>query len=178
MNDEIKYATFGDRFAAYILDTLIVGLPTFALNWANFSVLKSFYLYLLLTILGMLYKPLMESRYQATVGKMMMNLKVTDKNFNPIDFEKSLLRSIIYLLPTFAYIPASYLAFQDASLMQIDNYWGFSQAISNTFPALQILNCFLSIIILVDLIVFLTDDLKQGRSLKDRIAKTFVIKNA
>lgn len=176
MTEKKQYGKFWDRFGAYILDALIIGLPAYGLNYLNFITLKSFYFYLPLGLIGLLYKPFMESRYQATLGKMALDLKVTDLNFNKINFEKSLLRSLIVMLPALVYIPVQYLAFNNPDLMEIDSFWSFSQALAVTYPASGTLNCFFSLIFLADLIVFLTDDTKRGRSLKDRIAKTYVIK--
>lgn len=171
-----KYAGFGERFGAYILDALIIGVPSYVLNYLNFTSLKSFYVYIPIALIGLLYKPFMESNYQATLGKMALNLKVTDLNFERIHFEKSLLRSLIFMLPALVYLPVHYLSFNNPNLMALDGFWEYSQTIATIYPLSGILNCLFSVLILVDLIVLLTDDSKRQRSLKDRLAKTYVIK--
>lgn len=176
MAEEPQYAKFWDRFGAYILDALIVGLISYGINYLNFSSIKSFYVYLPIALIGILYKPYMESRYQATLGKMALNLKVTDQNFEQIDFEKSLLRSLIIMIPALIYIPVQYLAFDNPSLMAIEGFWSFSTAVTETYPTMGSFNSFYSLIFIVDLIMLLTDSSKRNRSLKDRIAKTFVLK--
>lgn len=70
MTEEPQYAKFWDRLGAYILDALIVGLISFGINYLNFISLKSFYVYLPIALIAILYKPYMESRHQATLGKM------------------------------------------------------------------------------------------------------------
>ena len=176
MTEEIQYGKFWERFGAYILDALIIGIPSYGLNYLNFITLKSFYVYIPIALIGLFYKPFMESKYQATLGKMALNLKVTDLNFEKINFEKSLLRSLIYMLPALIFIPVQYLAYNNPSLMELDGFWEFSQAVAATYPLSGIFNCFFSLIFLTDLIMLLADDSKKQRSLKDRLAKTYVVK--
>jgi len=170
------YANFWERFGAYILDALIIGLPSYALNYLNFETLRSFYVYIPIALAGMLYKPYMESTYQATLGKMIVDLKVTDQNFEKINFEQSLLRSAIFMLPVLLYIPVQYVAYDNPTLMEIEGFWDFSQALAVTYPLMSVFNCFFSLIFLADLIALLADDSKRQRSLKDRLAKTYVIR--
>jgi uncharacterized RDD family membrane protein YckC len=176
MTEEVQYAKFWDRFGAYIIDALLIGLISFGLNYLNFISLKSFYLYLPLALTAILYKPYMESRYQATLGKMALNLKVTDLNYERIDFEKSLLRSLIVVMPALLLIPVQYLAFDNSNLMAIDEFWEFSKGVTETYPRMGTLNSIFSLVLLVDLIMLLADSSKRQRSLKDRIAKTYVLK--
>lgn len=117
----------------------------------------------------------MESKYQATLGKMALNLKVTDVDLKQISFEKSLLRSLIYMLPAMVTLPVEFLAYNNADLMTIDSFWEYSQAVSATYSISGIFSCFFSLIFLTDLIMLLTDE-TYNRSLKDRLAKTYVIK--
>ncbi len=176
MTEEVQYAKFWDRFGAYIIDALLIGLISFGLNFLNFISLKSFYLYLPLALMAILYKPYMESRYQATLGKMALKLKVTDLNYERIDFEKSLLRSLIVIMPALLLIPVQYLAFDNPNLMAIEGFWAFTQGVSETYPKMGTFNSIFSLVFLVDLIMLLADSSKRQRSLKDRMAKTYVLK--
>ena len=54
---------------------------------------------LLMQIIAILYWTLMESsKYQATVGKLALGLKVTDLDGNSLDFVKSLIRNICKII--------------------------------------------------------------------------------
>src|SRR5690606_41836408 len=97
MTKNIEYGKFWDRVGAYLLDSLLVGVVVFGLNYLNITQFKSFLFYLPVEIVGILYKPYMERYYGVTLGKMALNLKVTDLNYNKIDFERSLLRSLIVI---------------------------------------------------------------------------------
>ncbi len=174
--DQPEFAKFWDRFGAYLLDGLIIGVPSFFLNFLNFTTIKSFIIYLIILLLGVAYKPFMESKFQATLGKMILNLKVLDYNFNPISYQTSLLRSLIYILPSIAVIPFQYMSLNDPELSAGDSYMDFLQSVDIAFPILFILNVVFSLIILADVIFLLADETGQQRSLKDRWAKTFVLK--
>jgi hypothetical protein len=172
---EINYAKFWDRVGAYILDALIIGIISFALNYININGFKSFYLYLPIAIIGILYKPVMESKYGATLGKMTLKLKVIDRDRNKIDFEKSLLRSLIIIIPALFYIPIHYFAFENQYILNADGVFDFSNRLSHTYPAMSIFTKLFGLIFIIDGIMMAADSLTK-RSLKDRIANTFVIK--
>ena len=54
---------------------------------------------LLTTVIAILYWSLMESsKYQATVGKIALGLKVTDLDGNSLDFVKSLIRNVCKII--------------------------------------------------------------------------------
>ena len=176
LSPQPDFAKFWDRFGAYIIDGIIIGIPSYALNYLNFISMRSFFLYLIILLFGVAYKPFMESKYQATLGKMALNLKVTNYDFKPIDYETSLLRSLIYILPSLVLIPFQYIGFTDPEFKNVDGYVEFSQSIGTAFPIMFVLNMLLSLLVFSDVIVLFTDDTGQQRSLKDRIAKTFVLK--
>lgn len=176
LSPQPEFAKFWDRFGAYIVDVVVIGIPSYALNYLNFISIRSFFLYLIILLSGVSYKPFMESKYQATLGKMLLNLKVTNHEFKQIDYETSFLRSLIYILPSLVLIPFQYIGFTDPEFKNIDGYIEFSQTIGTAFPIMFVLNMLLSMLVLSDVIVLFTDDTGQQRSLKDRIAKTFVLK--
>ena len=54
---------------------------------------------LLMTIISLLYWSLMESsKYQATVGKLALGIRVTDLDGNSLDFVKALIRNICKII--------------------------------------------------------------------------------
>jgi uncharacterized RDD family membrane protein YckC len=116
------YAGFWLRFVAYVIDSIIVyviqsfifipvlGLLgiTFASDFENMENMSdteamgmlgammafSGGAFLLITIISILYWSLMESsKYQATVGKLALGLKVTDMEGKNLDLTKSLIRN-------------------------------------------------------------------------------------
>jgi len=175
-NEEVVYADFWTRFGAYILDVIIIAPISLGLNYVNFITLKSFFFYLFITLLLLLYKPFFEFKYGATYGKMATNLKVTDYQFQKIDFERSFIRSLIFIIPSILLLPVQYMAYNNPSLISLDSFWEFNTLIASTYPIQGLFSCFVSITVITDLIVLLTDETKRQRSLHDRIAKTYVVK--
>jgi uncharacterized RDD family membrane protein YckC len=182
MNNDInleqpEYAKFWIRAGAYILDGLVLFIVTFPLMYWNITYLKSFLLYLVIAIIGIGYKPLMEHHYGATVGKMALNLKVTDLNFKRIDLQQSFLRSFILIFPMALNIPLYYLAFDNPEVVNTDSFIEFGSNMATNYPFFQGLISKLTFITLILEIVFLLSDRsKKERALHDRIGKTYVIK--
>ena len=121
------YAGFWLRFVAYVIDYIIVYvmqsfifIPVLGLlgitfassmgNVGNMSEAETFGMIgsmmaiigataLLTTIIAILYWSLMESsKYQATVGKLALGLKVTDMEGKNLDLTKSLIRNVCKII--------------------------------------------------------------------------------
>ncbi len=107
LTDSGRYAGFWRRFLAFVLDELVVGFPYFVVSIFAFRVfsgpkpehpqpfdslifLITGSVFLLATLGHWLYFALMEcSSRQATLGKMILNLRVTDMNGNRISFARA-----------------------------------------------------------------------------------------
>lgn len=125
-----NYAGFWLRFVAYVIDYIIIYvvqsfliLPilgvmgiTVATQAQNMNAMSEAEIFamvgafiaamgtviLISTALSVLYYSLMEaSKYQATLGKLALGLKVTDTNGNKIDFVKALIRNLGKILSAF-----------------------------------------------------------------------------
>lgn len=93
-------AGFWIRVCASIIDSLIF-LPIVIFSFLNFLIFKN-NVFLILTVLpSFLYKPLMESFYGATVGKMACGIKVIDNAGHKLDLGTAYLRALPFLLSNF-----------------------------------------------------------------------------
>ena len=173
--EQVEYATFWKRVGAYLLDAIFLILIIGIINFINISNYKSFLLYLPFALIGICYKPFMESYYGATIGKMILKLKVTNENFEKIDMTTSILRSLILVFPAAMYVPIYYLAFNNPSLMDLNGFMEFSKAMTAEYSMLGIIGNLSLILIIADIIFLLIDQTKKQRSLHDRIADTYVI---
>lgn len=82
---QIRYAGFWRRFLAYILDALILCVVTFLVLG-----MKGFFMPFVPLAIGWLYYALMESsKYQATLGKIALSMKVTDEDGKTISFGRA-----------------------------------------------------------------------------------------
>jgi uncharacterized RDD family membrane protein YckC len=121
------YAGFWLRFVAYLIDTVIIYavqffifMPVFGLLGISFAsraddfenmsdaeamgmagtmMAASGAAIFLGSVIAILYWSLMESsKYQATVGKLALGLKVTDMDGNNLDFVKALVRNVCKII--------------------------------------------------------------------------------
>jgi uncharacterized RDD family membrane protein YckC len=171
-----KLANFWNRAGAYLIDIIIVGGVSYLINGLNILSFKSFAFYLVFALLGIAYKPFLESYYGATIGKMVLKLKVTDENHDQIDITTSILRSLILIFPTVLYIPLFYTAFNNPEFQNINEIFAFSQAMAMEYSMQEIIGNLAFILLTADLVFLLTDLNGRNRSLHDRIANTQVIK--
>lgn len=170
MKENNIYAKFWDRAAAYLLDTVILGIFSFVLNYLNFTVFKSFLIYLPVALLAILYKPYLESTHAATFGKMLMKLQVVDVFGERISFMRALRRSMIYIVPMLIVIPVYFFIFRNPAVIQADDVM---VAMAINYPVLQNTANLTFFITLVDVVVLLVD---RKRSLHDLIGQTYVVK--
>jgi uncharacterized RDD family membrane protein YckC len=89
-------AGFWVRVAAALIDGVVLSPLTVGSFCALFSV-KSLPLVLLLSLPGLVYKPLLESRYGATLGKMACGLRVIDRRGGRLGLGAAYLRFAPFL---------------------------------------------------------------------------------
>ena len=86
-----KYAGFWRRFAALFIDSLIIGvLPNMAFRHESMNILSF--------ILGFGYSVWMLGTYNATVGMMVLKIKVTSENGSKISYADAVLRYFVSIL--------------------------------------------------------------------------------
>jgi uncharacterized RDD family membrane protein YckC len=169
----VKYGGFWSRFGALFLDGLILAPITFGLTYMNVSSWKSTMLMILISIVGIGYKPFMEFTYGATWGKMALKLKVTNANFGKADLTEILFRNIFHILPQLIVLLVSIsTVYNDPDFESVSGWTDYAGFLEK-FAVLKYINYTSGLITIAEAIMVATDD--QKRSLHDRIAKTFVI---
>src|SRR5450755_3907233 len=96
---EIKFATFLSRFGAFFLDGIIILVITLPITILNVMTWKIPYLFVLTSLIAIAYKPFMEYRFGATVGKMAARLRVVGHSFGKVTLKEELSRVSFYLIP-------------------------------------------------------------------------------
>jgi len=174
--ENIEYGKFWIRTGAYITDAIILMIIALPVTYLNITEYKSFSLALIIAILGLLYKPLLEYYYGATIGKYALDLKVTDTNFNKMNLSQSFLRSSVLIIPSLLLIPISYLSFNNPEIVKINTFIEYGQAVQLNYPIQNWINYLIQLVLVLEIIFLLTDKSKTERALHDRIGKTYVIK--
>lgn len=98
----MMYAGFWRRYGAYLIDVILIQVAGFVMGGVsglyNMNQINNLQVIIVIvyTIGAFLYFPLLESsQQQATYGKMMLGLKVIDKNGNRLSFWKALGRHVL-----------------------------------------------------------------------------------
>ena len=91
----VRFAGFWIRLAAICIDVFLF-IPIIALNFYNALSVKSFGFFLLLHFVIIAYKPFMEWKFGATVGKMAMKIGVVNRQAQAINWDQSMARFIFF----------------------------------------------------------------------------------
>lgn len=163
-------AGFWIRVGATLIDELIF-LPLIAIAVVALSA-RSGYLLLLVSLPGFLYKPFMESCYGATLGKMICQLKVIDRQGENL----RLWRAYVRFLPFLASQAASVLT--AVWLVLTPQFWLGSGSVQlasliDSSPA-RGLDTVMGFVVLIDCVVVAFSHRK--RAVHDMIAGSFCIR--
>lgn len=167
--NKIRHVAFGVRLGAYMIDSLIL-LPLNVLAILDLMLWKSIPLFVFLNVIVLIYKPLMEWKYGATIGKILTKIRVVKMNYKPINLQDAFNRYIFFFANSFSGFIASLLLFYKT---------GFDKVISlDKLTEMQasndnILDSALLILVFVSC-TFISMDL-QRQALHDKLAKTFVV---
>ena len=121
-----RYAEFGTRFLATLVDAL-VSIPFVILIVLNHIYLKSLALDFLLSILLLCYKPFFEFKFNATIGKMALKIKVLTEEFEGISLGTSILRNLIYILPAIVDLYYNLLFFNHPEYEHINSFLEYGE---------------------------------------------------
>ena len=109
--DKHSYASAGKRLVAYILDIMVIALINVTIIYAYDYIIKNvqnlpelmmknkeIIKYILTSIASILYFPINESYRGKTVGRRLLNMRLTNLDENKISFIKSLIREILQII--------------------------------------------------------------------------------
>ena len=173
-NLNVEYVGFWPRLGALIVDGLIM-VPVmliftlFARSYEAVMISQ-----ILFTMIVLIYKPFMEYKFGATVGKMAVNAKVVNAAYQKPELRDALLRNIFNISHNLIGIVFLFVFFSLGELPRTSLDYNNMRPLSDTEVIKTIIDALFGIIAIVELIVLLTDE--KFRSLHDKIAKTYVIK--
>ncbi len=171
ISEETQYGGFWIRFAAFLIDGLVL-IPISGLVIVNTWLLKSLPLHIVVILLSVVYKPLLEFKYGATVGKMAVKIKVVTQDLQKITFSQAAIRYIPWLVGSLISLFSAAILFADQAFLEDKTYMGSMQAQAAAVP--QYISFIGSIVLLIVGLSILFN--KQKRGLHDIMAGTVVIK--
>ena len=168
-----QYATFLDRFLAAILDFFITLGPLGYLMYLGYTE-KSIVLMLIGGIIGLLYQPVMEGIWGATLGKMIMKITMVDSDFDQIDLGQSLLKNAIYIIYRIIAILGQFWVVGTERFQEAEGFFEAIQAGEKS--PYEVITLIWMIVILISVFAMLGSSMKQ--TLHDRLANTYCVKNS
>ena len=169
----VTYASFGARFGASLLDGLITMIPIIGLMYLGYAN-KSLVFLLLAVLLGLLYKPVMEGVWRATLGKMIVGITMVDSNLDQIDLAQSFKKNSIYIVSSvISLLTQFWVASTDAFKESEGFLEGFMANQGNPY---EMVSGIWSLFILISCLSMLGSNLKQ--TLHDRFAQTYCVNNS
>lgn len=165
-----QFANLWSRLGAHIVDTCIF-IPIILLSQYNVFTLKLLPIELLLSSIWMIYKPYMEYRYGATLGKMVLKIKVVNTQFQAIDSDQAVKRFLVFLIGYIGVGLINYWIFTHPEFAEITDYESLGN-LQKSLNAEFIINV-ANIPLFVSVIAIIFDQQKQA--LHDQFAGTYCI---
>ena len=166
---EVEYAGFWIRFGASIIDGFVLA-PITILMIYNFTSIKSLGLAILIVLAMAIYKPLMEFKYGATVGKRAVKIRVVNLNYGPIAFNQSITRYSPWIVAHFLNIISLFAIFGHPNFIHVQSFIEYSTFSEEAAGSYELLG---SILLMVVGIIIVFDTQKRGGH--DMFAKTYCI---
>lgn len=170
---DIVFAKFWTRFAAYLLDSMIISIITLPVTYMNVTHWKLTVFFILTSVVELGYKPFMEYRYGATLGKMAVGIRVAGHFFGSVTLAEELKRVSFYLIPaTLQFVFTLRIYFNEA-FKRITNFNEYNQLVVALNPATFWLVVIVLILFIADVLVLISNE--QNRALHDIYAGTYVV---
>ena len=167
-----QFASFMSRVGAHIMDTCVF-IPIIFLSQYNVFSIKSLFLELLLSCTWIIYKPYMEYKYGATLGKMIMKIKVVNTQFQAIDSDQAVKRFLVFFVGYVGLGWVNYMLFTHPDFINITDYVQLGD-LQQSLNAEFIINV-ANIPLFVSVIAVLFD--RQNQGLHDQFAQTYCVYN-
>ncbi|MFT4760590.1 MAG: putative RDD family membrane protein YckC [Paraglaciecola sp.] len=163
------FAGFWIRAWASIIDSLVF-IPVIIISFQNVLSWKLLGLEILTTFAWMFYKVFMEWKYQATLGKMAMKIKVVNESGDSMTLEQSLVRFSLYFLSYMGTLMVNYYLFMDADFAEVQT---LSELVILQESRADSVGAFANFPMMISVMFVVFDSKKQA--LHDKMAKTYCV---
>lgn len=163
-------AGFWIRFGAQIVDGLVFLPIGILIVWNSWS-LKNTTVLVLATVPGLIYKPLMESLFGATVGKMACGIKVVDATGKKLSLFGAYVRYFPWLVSTGVNLAGQLILFSSEQFQSASSIEELMRAQEGNF--LGPIGTLVNVLVLIECIVAAFTFRK--RALHDMLAESFCV---
>ena len=170
---DIVFARFWTRFAAYLLDSIIISIVILPVTYMNVTSWKLATFFIPTSVIELAYKPFMEYRYGATLGKMAVGIKVLGHFFGKVTLAEELKRVSFYLIPGILQSIFTLRIYFNDAFNRITNFNEYNQLVVALNPATVWVVVIVLILLIADILVLLSNE--ENRALHDIYAGTYVI---
>jgi uncharacterized RDD family membrane protein YckC len=168
------YVGFWPRLGALFLDGIILIAVLYLLKVPLRELDNGLIVLIVTAFIPLFYNLFLEYRYAATLGKMLLKIKIVNYELQPPTISNIILRNIIYIGLQFISFGSdlyAYLQLQSESM----EFTGFNSYFTPAVIMGLLYAAGVFVIYLVELVFLLNDP--KCRALHDRIGKTYVVKS-
>lgn len=172
-----RFASFGYRLGAALIDILVTlplsgGFLYFMMFEPNWQA------YVGLTLLAATYKPLMEGFFGATVGKMILKIKVVQQGGEMINWSQAFIRYVPWIIASAISLWATQETILFLEDYGVNGFLEYGEAMAefqqeNGFSMKSIVSSIAGWLPLISALFLLGNDRKQAAH--DMLAETFVV---
>jgi len=170
---DIKFASFWSRFGATMIDGLMISFIILPVTYYNIISWKIPSLFILTSLIEIVYKPFFEYRYGATLGKMAVGIRVLGHQFQRVSFNEEMRRVSFYMIPSILQFLLTVRIYFSAEFISVKNYAEYNQYVVSSNPATLLLGGIVFFLVMADCLIFFLNN--QRRSLHDLYAGTYVV---
>ena len=170
-----SYVGFWPRFGALLIDGIILVTVAYFLRLSLAELKNNPVLLIVTAIVPLFYNLFLEYKYGATLGKMLLKIKIVNYELQPPTISNVVLRNIIYIglqFVSFGIDLNSYFKLQSSDPV---DFTGFTSYFTPEVIIGLIYAACVFVIYIVELVFLLNDE--KCRALHDRIGKTYVVKS-
>jgi uncharacterized RDD family membrane protein YckC len=170
---DIKFASFWNRLGATLIDGLIITFIVLPVTYFNVVSWKIPILFISTSLLGIIYKPFLEYRFGATLGKMAVGIQVLGHQFQRVSFNEEMRRVSFYIIPSILQFVFTVRNYFSPEFISVKNYNEFNQYVVSSNPATLLLGGIVFFLGAADCLTFFLNN--QRRALHDLYAGTYVV---
>jgi uncharacterized RDD family membrane protein YckC len=171
---QYRYVGFLPRFGALFIDGLILLVVNYLLRIPLAELDNNLVALIIAAIVPLFYNLFLEYKYGATLGKMLLKIRIVNYELQPPTISNVILRNIIYIglqFVSFGIELKGYFNIQSSG----SDFTEFNDFITPQLIITLLFSGSVFIIYIIEMIFLLNDP--KFRALHDRIGKTYVVKS-